>query len=120
MWRNRRLERGVVIDRRRGYVYVRLKYRGLSRKELIGRTTDVDVIDRANFRAQNLRQGRRAEIPGFELRRQRLLMEDAADLFLKLHGERRKSRKSVVQFRRHVRLIKQAWSGRYADAIIGS
>ena len=118
-WRNYKLERGVVIDRARGYVYVRYIRQGVVRKELIGRTTDVDVFDKANFRAQHIRQGRRAGIPDFEPRKQRLLMEDAADLFLKLHGERRRSAKGIKQFVRYVRLIKQMWSGRYADSMIG-
>src|SRR5712691_11434307 len=117
-WRNRILERGVVIDRARGYVYVRFKRQGLVRKELIGRTTEADTIDRANLRAQQVRHRRRVEIPGFEPRRERLLMEDAADLFLKLHGEKRQSIKGTKQFVRYVRLIKEAWGGRYADAMI--
>ena len=118
-WRNRLLERGVVIDRARGYVYVRFKRQGLVRKELIGRTAEADAIDRANFRAQQLRHRRRADGPGFEPRRERLLIEDAADLFLKLHGEKRQSTKGAKQFVRYVRLIKEAWSGRYADTLTG-
>src|SRR6266852_4115317 len=118
-WRNRILERGVVIDRARGYVYVRFKRQGLVRKELIGRTTEPDTIDRANLRAQQVRHRRRVEIPGFEPRRERLLMEDAADLFLKLHGEKRQSIKGTKQFARYVRLIKQCWTGRYADTMTG-
>ncbi len=118
-WRNRILERGVVIDRARGYVYVRFKRQGLVRKELIGRTTEPDTIDRANLRAQQVRHRRRVEIPGFEPRRERLLMEDAADLFLKLHGEKRQSTKGTKQFERYVRLIKQFWTGRYADTMTG-
>src|SRR5262245_52766327 len=116
-WRNRALERGVVIDKARGYVYVRLKHRGTVYKELIGRTTEPDVIDRANFRAQHLRHERRAEIPGFDARRQRLLIEDAADLFLRLHGEKRESKQGIKVFARYVRQIKQAWGGRYVDTI---
>jgi integrase len=46
-------------------------------------------------------------------------MEDAADLFLKLHGEKRRSAKGVKQFIRYVRLMKEAWCGRYADSITG-
>jgi hypothetical protein len=118
-WRNRILERGVVIDKSRGYVYVRFKRQGLVRKELIGRTTEPDAIDRANFRAQQVRHRRRADGDGFEARRARVLMEDAADLFLKLHGEKRSSIKGIKQFVRYVRLIKEAWSGRYADTMIG-
>lgn len=118
-WRNRRLERGVVIDRARGYVYVRFKRQGVVRKELIGRTTEIDAIDKANFRAQQIRQGRRSAIPGFDGRKERLLAEDAADLFLRLHGEKRQSQKGVKQFARHVRLIKEAWGGRYIDAVTG-
>jgi hypothetical protein len=118
-WRNRSLERGVVIDRGRGYVYVRFTRQGVVRKELIGRTTDIDVIDKANFRAQHIRNGRRAQVPDFDPRKQRLLMEDAVDLFLKLHGEKRQSAKGIKQFRRHARLVKQAWAGRYVDAMIG-
>jgi integrase len=117
-WRNRSLERGVVIDKARGYVYVRFKRQGVVRKELIGRTTEIDVIDKANFRAQHIRHSRRSQIPDFDARKQRLLMEDAADLFLKLHGEKRRSRKGAKQFVRYVRLIKEAWGGRYADAMI--
>ena len=118
-WRNRILERGVVIDRARGYVYVRFKRQGLVRKELIGRTTEAEAIDRANFRAQQVRHRRRADGEGFEPRRARLLMEDAADLFLKLHGEKRQSAKGIKQFVRYVRLIKEAWRGRYADTMTG-
>ncbi|MEO5951090.1 MAG: tyrosine-type recombinase/integrase [Chloroflexia bacterium] len=118
-WRNRTLERGVVIDRARGYVYVRFTRQGLVRKELIGRTTDADAIDRANFRAQQIRHRRRADGSEFEPRRGRLLMEDAADLFLKLHGEKRQSAKGAKQFIRYTRLIKEAWSGRYADTMTG-
>ena len=87
-WRNRTLVRGVVIDKGRRYVYVRFKRQGCTRKELIGRTTEPDVIDKANFRAQQIRHGRRAQIPGFDARKERLLVEDAADIFLKLHGEK--------------------------------
>ena len=116
-WRNRILERGVVIDKARGYIYVRFKRQGFTRKELIGRTTEPAVIDKANFRAQQIRHGRRAQIPGFDARKARLLVEDAADTFLKLHGEKRQSKKGVKQFVRHVRLIKEAWSGRYVDSI---
>lgn len=118
-WRNRVLERGVVIDRSRGYVYVRYKRQGLVRKELIGRTTDANAIDRANFRSQQIRHQRRTEIPGFEARRERLLIEDAADLFFKLHGQRRTSSKGIKQFTRYSRLMKQMWSGRYVDTMTG-
>lgn len=118
-WRNRTLERGVVIDRARGYVYVRFKRQGVVRKELIGRTTEADAVDRANFRAQQIRHHRRADVPGFEARRERLLMEDASDLFLRLHGQKRQSTKGVKQFARYTRLIKDAWCGRYADTMTG-
>lgn len=118
-WRNRALERGVVIDRSRGYVYVRFKCQGRARKELIGRTTEPDVIDRANFRAQQVRHRRRAEGLEFDVRRARLLMEDAADIFFKLHGEKRQSAKGAKQFARYTRLIREAWSGRYADTMTG-
>ena len=47
-WRNYKLERGVVIDRARGYVYVRYFRQDIVRKELIGRTTDADVFEKAN------------------------------------------------------------------------
>jgi integrase len=118
-WRNRTLERGVIIDKTRGYVYVRFKRQGLVRKELIGRTTDPEVIDRANFRAQQIRRDSRSEIPGFDPRKKRLLVEDVADLFLKLHGEKRPSTKGIRQFVRYVRLIKEAWRGRYVDSMTG-
>lgn len=118
-WRNRTLERGVVIDRARGYVYVRFKRQGVVRKELVGRTTEADAIDRANFRAQQIRHRRRTDVPGFEARRERLLMEDASDLFFRLHGQKRQSSKGVKQFARYTRLIKEAWSGRYADTLTG-
>jgi integrase len=116
-WRNRTLSRGVVIDKARGYVYVRYRIQGTTRKELIGRTTAPDVIDRANFRAQQLHHNRRSEIPGFDARKQRLLMEDAADLFLRLHGEKRESKQGIKVFARYVRYIKEAWGGRYVDTI---
>lgn len=108
-----------MIDRARGYVYVRFKSQGVVRKELIGRTTELNAIDRANFRAQQIRHRRRAEVPEFEPRRERLLMEDAADLFLRLHGEKRQSAKGVKQFARYSRLIKEAWRGRYTDTLTG-
>jgi integrase len=119
-WRNRILERGVVIDRLRGYAYVRFKTNGAVHKELIGRVDDPDVIDRANFRAQQIRQQRRAEIPGFDARKQRMLLADAADLFLELHGKKRESKKGIKQFERHVRLWKEFWSGRYLDTMTPS
>ena len=118
-WRNRILERGVVIDKARGYVYVRFKHQHAVRKEVIGRTSEPTVIDKANFRAQQIRLGRRAQIAGFEARKERLLMEDAADLFVRLHGERRQSRKGAKQFVRFARLIRAAWTGRYADSMSG-
>jgi hypothetical protein len=34
-----------------------------------------------------------------------------------LHGEERRSAKGVERFTRYVRLMKEAWSGRYADAM---
>jgi integrase len=116
-WRNRTLSRGVVIDKARGYVYVRYRIQGTIRKELIGRTTTPDVIDRANFRAQQLHNERRSEIPGFDPRKQRLLTEDAADLFFQLHGEKRESKQGIKVFARYVRYIKEAWGGRYIDTI---
>jgi len=118
-WRNRTLERGVMIDKARGYVYVRFKQQGIVRKQLIGRTSDPEVIDKANFRAQQIRHDRRAQITGFDARKERLLMEDAADLFLKLHGEKRDSRKGAKQFARYVRLMKEVWTGRYVDSMAG-
>lgn len=116
-WRNRVLERGVVIDRSRGYVYVRFKRHGVVRKELIGNAGDVSAIDQANFRAQQIHQQRRVAVPGFEARRERMLVEDAAELFLNLHGMKRKSRKGIKGFVRYVRLIKEAWRGRYVDTL---
>src|SRR5947208_15267709 len=109
---NRILERGVVVDKTRGYIYVRFKHQGVVRKDLIGRTSEADGIDKANFRAQQIRYQRRAPVAGFDPRRQRLLMEDAADLFLKLHGEKRQSAKGAKQFVRYVRLMKETWAGR--------
>lgn len=116
-WRNRTLQRGVFVDKPRGYVYVRFQRDGLIRRELIGRTTDVDVIDRANFRAQQIRHDKRRQIPGFHVREERLPVERAADLFFELHGKKRRSAKGVKQFIRYVRLIKEAWTGRYVDTI---
>src|SRR2546427_7076659 len=116
-WRNRTLERGVVIDKARGYIYVRFKHHGVVRKQLIGRTTEPDAIDKANYQAQQLRHQRRAPIPGFDVRRQRILVEDAADLFLRLHGEKRESKGGIKQFARYVRLMKEAWGGRFVDTI---
>lgn len=116
-WRNRVLKRGVVIDRARGYVYVRFKRNGEVRKELIGRTTEPEAIDRANFRAEQLRTAQRAGLPGFETKRQRMLVEDAAELFFKLHCVKRESAIGIKQFVRYVRLIKEKWSGRYVDTI---
>src|SRR5690242_1168672 len=46
-------------------------------------------------------------------------MEDVADIFMKLHGQKRQSRRGVKQFVRYVRLIKEVWRGRYADTITG-
>ena len=89
------------------------------RKELIGRTTETDAIERANYRSQQVRYDRRGEIPGFRARRERLLMEDAADFFFKFHGQKRTSAKGVKQFVRYTRLIKQMWSGRYLDTMMG-
>src|SRR5262245_27951019 len=116
-WRNRTLERGVVIDKARGYVYVRFKHQGVVRKQIIGRTCEADVIDKANFRELQIRHQIRAQVPGFDVRKQRMLVEDAPDLFLRLHGEKRESKRGVKQFVRHVRLIKEAWGGRYIDTI---
>lgn len=110
----------MVIDKARGYIYVRLKCQGIVRKELIGRTSEPQIVDKANFRAQQLRQQRRALIPGFETRRERLLVEDAADLFLRLHGERRESKKGVKQFVRYAGLWKEFWKGRYVDTMTPS
>ena len=94
VFRNRVLERGVLIDRR-NYVYVRLKHGGIERKVLVGRTTDPDVIDKANFRAQTLRQAKRSNPHSFPGRAQRLLVEDAADTFMRLHGEARVSQRGI-------------------------
>src|SRR5262249_24507649 len=115
----RALERGVVIDKARGYVYVRFKRQGLVRKELMGLTTDPEVIDKANFRAQQIRLDRRSQVPGYETRKKRLLLEDAADLYFKLHGVKRQSEKGKKQFIRYVRLMKEAWTGRYVDTLNG-
>lgn len=118
-WRNRILERGVVVDKTRGYVYVRFKHQGIVHKELIGRTSELEAIDKANFRAQQIRYQRRAPVAGFDPRRQRILVEDAANLFLTLHGEKRQSAKGAKQFVRYVRLMKEAWAGRYVDSMSG-
>jgi integrase len=119
-WRNRTLERGVVIDKARGYVYVRYKHNGVVRKQLIGRTSEQDVIDKANFQAQQLRHQRRSPVPGYDARKQRMLVEDAADLFQRLHGEKRDSKQGIKVFARYVRSIKSVWSGRYVDTISDS
>jgi hypothetical protein len=57
-----------MIDKAREYVYVRFKHRGVVRKQLIGRTSEPDAIDKANFQAQQLRHQRRSPIPGFDVR----------------------------------------------------
>jgi len=115
-WRNRTLERGVVIDKARGYVYVRFSHAGVIRKELIGLVDEPEAIDKANFRAQQIRQDRRAQVPGFDARKKRLLLEDAADMFLRLHGEKRQSRRGQA-VRPLYEAFKQAWTGRYVDTL---
>jgi integrase len=117
-WRNRTLVRGVVIDKCRGYVYVRITRNGRVCKELIGRTTDADVIDRANMRAQYLRSTRHTD-DATVFRKQRMLVDDAADLFLRLHGLRPGPAKNRQQFVRYTRLMKATWRGRYVDTMTG-
>src|SRR5262250_1872112 len=74
----------------------------------------------ANFRAQQIRNELRAPLAGFDLRKQRLLMEDAAAIFFKLHGQKRESKKGIKQFARYVRLWQEFWKGRYVDTMTAS
>jgi hypothetical protein len=86
-------------------------------KELIGRTTEVDVIDRANFRSQQLCAQRRRALPEFDARTERLLLEDAVDIFVKIQGEGRGPKSRAEYFRRHGQIIKFFGRGRYVATI---
>jgi len=45
------------------------------------------------------------------------LLEDASEIFLRLHGLKRESRKGIKQFERYVHLWKEFWKGRFLDTM---
>lgn len=116
-FRGRILERGVIVDKSRGYFFVRYQLKGKVHKELIGRASDPGIVDSANAFALQKRVERRLGTLGIEKPKEQLLIEDACDLYFKLHASNRESKKGIKQFVRNLRYIRQAWAGRYVDTI---
>lgn len=116
-FKNRTLERGVQIDKARGYVFVRYQINNKVHIEFIGKVSDPNIVDVANAKARQRREERRLGTLGIEKPREQLLIEDACDLYFKLHGSNRESQKGIKQFVRNLGYLKQAWAGRYVDTI---
>src|SRR5258708_1257655 len=91
----RRMPPGIIVDE--GYVIVRLKRNGRVFKEWIGRTDEPDVADRAMAKWYQLKDQQRLNTLGIDEANSRMLLEDAADIFLKLHGQKRESKKGIKQ-----------------------
>ena len=114
----RRMPPGIIVDE--GYVVVRLKRNGRVFKEWIGRTDEPDVVDRAMAKWHQLKDQQRLNTLGIDGAKKRMLLEDAADIFLKLHGEKRESKKGIKQFVRYVHLWKEFWKNRFVDTMTPS
>lgn len=114
----RKMPPGIIVDE--GYVVIRLKRNGRTFKEWIGRTDDTNVADRAIAKWHQLKNQQRLDQLGINEANQRMLMEDAADIFFKLHGQKRESKKGIKQFERYIRLWKEFWKDRFVDTMTPS
>jgi integrase len=114
----RKMPPGIIVDE--GYVVIRLRQNGKSFKQWIGRVDEPNVGDRAIAKWYQLKDQQRLGELGIDAAKERILLGDAADIFLKLHGRKRESRKGIKQFERYVRLWKEFWKGRYIDTLTPS
>lgn len=116
-FKGRLLPTGIYLDKTRKYVYVRIKQDGRLFKKPIGRFDDPDVVDRAIAKLYQMRDQQRLGTLGIERPSEQMTIEDACDLYHKLHGANRESKKGIKQFVRNLGYIKMAWAGRYVDTI---
>ena len=89
----RKMPPGIIVDE--GYVVIRLRQNGKSFKQWIGRVDEPNVGDRAIAKWYQLKDQQRLGELGIDAAKERILLGDAADIFLKLHGRKRESRKGV-------------------------
>ncbi len=116
-FRGRFLPAGIYLDKTRNYVFVRIKQDGRLFKKPIGRFDDPDVVDRAIAKLYQMRDQQRLGTLGIERPSEQMTIEDACELYHKLHGSNRESKKGIKQFVRNLGYIKKAWAGRYVDTI---
>ncbi len=116
-FKGRFLPSGIYLDKTRKYVFIRIKQNGRLFKKPIGRFDDPDVVDRAIAKLYQMRDQQRLGTLGIERPSEQMTIEDACDLYHKLHGSNRESKKGINQFVRNLKYIKNAWAGRYIDTI---
>ena len=72
-----------------GYVVVRPEaQRPGFQRMWIGRADEADVADRAIAKWHQLKDQQRLNTLGIDQAKRRMLLEDGADIFLKLHGQK--------------------------------
>jgi len=116
-FKGRFLPAGIYLDKSRKYVFVRITQNGRLFKKPIGRFDDPDVVDRAIAKLYQMRDQQRLGTLGIERPSEQMTIGDACDLYYKLHGSNRESKKGIKQFVRNLEYIKNAWAGRYIDTI---
>jgi integrase len=111
----RKMPPGIIVDE--GYVVIRLRQNGKPFKQWIGRLDEPDVADRALAKWHHLKNQQRLGELGIDAAKEHMLLEDASEIFLRLHGLKRESRKGIKQFQRYFRLWKEFWKGRFLDTM---
>ncbi len=111
----RKMPPGVIRDGER--VLIRLWKDKKLFKQSVGSIHEPNIADRAIAMWHKLKDAQRLNKLCIETQQQQLLLEDALDVFYKLHGEKRESEKGKRNFRVYAAHLKRFWSGRYVSSI---
>lgn len=106
---------GVIRDGDR--VLIRLWKDNRRFKQTVGNIHDPDIAERAIAKWHQLKEKQRLDKLNIETQQQQMLVEDALEIFNKLHGEKRESEKGKRNFKIYIAHLKRFWSGRYVSSI---
>jgi site-specific recombinase XerD len=115
--KGRKMKPGVSLDKKRGYVSIRLSENGKRYRFHVGHISDPNILNQIDGKYNQLVEQRRVGKLGIEEAELPLLMKDAIALYLKLHGLARKSKKGGKQFVRFCRIWTEKWGERYVHTI---
>jgi len=112
-FKTRTLPKGVWIDKRE-YVYVRIFHQGKQIIKYVGPTTQPQVIDDAIILLNRLREKVRLGISDVGERHQRITIEQACEIYWKLHAV---TLKAPRQQKYYLGYLKKFFAGRHLDTI---